>query len=84
MRSLIPFRTGLVLLLVVLPLFAADDFRLHERRVKAPEMGEILTYVLTNGSDEFAFVPPTDWRVSVEPERRRVLFQSRDRNASLF
>jgi hypothetical protein len=64
-------------------LLAADDFYLRERREQAPEMGELLTYVFRAGPNMFSFVPPRNWQVGVDPERRRVVFQSPDRVASI-
>ena len=72
-------------LLLALPvLLAAEEFHLREQRVKAPEMGEVLTYVLVCGLDEFSFIPPTDWRVRVEPDRCRLVFQPTNGAASIF
>jgi len=72
-------------LLLALPvLLAAEEFHLREQKVKAPEMGEVLTYILVCGADEFSFMPPADWRVRVEPDRCRLVFQSADGTASIF
>jgi hypothetical protein len=72
-------------LLLALPvLLAAEDFHLREQKVKAPEMGEVLSYILVCGADEFSFMPPADWRVKVEPDRRRLVFQSTNNTASIF
>jgi hypothetical protein len=47
-------------------------------------MGEVLSYILVCGIDEFSFMPPADWRVRVEPDRCRLVFQTADRTASIF
>jgi hypothetical protein len=72
-------------LLLALPvLLAAEEFHLREQKVKAPEMGEVLSYILVCGGDEFSFMPPADWRVRVEPDRCRLVFQPTNNTASIF
>ncbi|MFO1500243.1 MAG: hypothetical protein U1G07_17955 [Verrucomicrobiota bacterium] len=75
---------GALLLPLTTGSHAASDFYLREQRVKAPEMGEILTYVLVAGGEEYAFVPPFEWRIGSEAERRRLVLTSRDRSASIL
>jgi hypothetical protein len=71
------------LLFAAVSVIAANNFSVREQKVKAPEMGELLTYVLTSGTDEFSFVPPYEWRLTLEPERRRVVLTTRDRTANI-
>lgn len=68
---------------VASPALAGGGFSLREHKVHAPEMGEILTYILVSQSVEYSFVPPFEWRVMAEPERQRVMLTSKDRAASI-
>lgn len=55
-----------------------SEFRLQERHELAPEHGFMTLYCLTDGQRTFAFLPPQGWRVQLQAEVRRVVFQSRE------
>ena len=73
----------LSLFLTARALLAADQFYLREQKVKAPEMGEILCYVLVSGTLEYSLRPPADWRMRVEPASHCVTFDSPDHTADI-
>ena len=82
-RLLRPICLVVALLLACPTMSFGGDLSLREQKVKAPEMGEITTYTLSSVLGTFAFVPPFEWRVGLEPDRQRVILTSKDRTASI-
>jgi hypothetical protein len=70
-------------LLAGLSVLASDDFSICERRVQAPEMGEVLSYVLTSGGDSFSFVPARGWQIETSRDRHQVVLHSSEKDATL-
>lgn len=67
-----------------LPVVAGPEFSMREEKIRPPEMGEITRYVVVDGTEEFPFIGPLDWRVTVEADRHRLLLQPNDRAATIF
>jgi hypothetical protein len=86
-ETAIPLLKRLALLLSFLAVTvapsAAEEFALRERREQAPEMGELLSYILIVGKDAYSFVPPTNWRVSLDTESRQITFRAPDGRTSM-
>jgi hypothetical protein len=61
----------------------ANDFSIRERWVQAPEMGDVLSYVLASDGDSFSFVPARGWQIESSRERRQVVLRSSEREATL-
>jgi hypothetical protein len=65
------------------PLFAQNQFQFVQRPVVLDEGGQLTQYAILARGYEFVFLPPENWKLSVDEAKNRIVFTSRDRPASL-
>lgn len=65
------------------PLFAQNQFQLVQRPVVLDEGGQLTQYAILVRGYEFVFLPPENWKLSVDEAKNRIVFTSRDRTANL-
>ena len=68
----------LALLYLCRPLEGAETFRLFTQPLLIPERGEVTGYALLAGTNRFSFLPPVDWQINANAEKREVTLLSHD------
>lgn len=62
---------------------AGTELQVTRRTVEISERGEVTSYLVTRGTNQFSVVPPPRWRVTTNPNDDSLTFSPRDLSASV-